>query len=99
MARSHSSCLLVLVASSLTTVDGPTIGAMVPSICSESELGKANALLGTVENVAMIVGPALGGVFVLLGSTSLAFRAERHHLLHRRGVCLRTLDPLRSGRG
>ena len=65
--------LLVLVASSLTTVDGPAIGAMVPTICSESELGKANALLGTVENVAMIVGPALGGIFVLLGSNSLAF--------------------------
>lgn len=65
--------LLVLVLSSLTTVDGPAIGAMVPSICAEDELGKANASLGTVENVAMIVGPALGGVFVLLGSTSLAF--------------------------
>ena len=65
--------LLVLVASSLTTVDGPAIGAMVPEICSEDQLGKANAALGTVENVAMIVGPALGGLFVLLGSTALAF--------------------------
>lgn len=51
----------------------PAVAAMTPSIVDESELAAANALIQTVANVAIVAGPALGALLLVLGSPWTAF--------------------------
>ncbi|TML80364.1 MAG: MFS transporter [Actinobacteria bacterium] len=51
----------------------PAVTAMTPSIVSESEFAAANALIQTVANIAIVVGPAFGALLLLLGSPWAAF--------------------------
>jgi MFS family permease len=51
----------------------PAVGAMTPQLVSERDLAAANAMVETVDNVAIIVGPAIGGVLLAAGSPSIAF--------------------------
>jgi MFS family permease len=55
---------------------GPALGAMLPKVVDEDELAAANALTSTVEHVALIVGPAIGALLLLLGSAAAAFAAN-----------------------
>jgi len=52
---------------------GPAVAALTPSVVKERSLAGANAIMGTVEHTALIVGPAIGGLLLILGSPSLAF--------------------------
>jgi MFS family permease len=56
-----------------TTVSAPALTAITPAVVGEDDLAPANALISTVENVALATGPALGGILLLLGSPTLAF--------------------------
>src|SRR5438477_11492042 len=58
----------------------PAVTAMTPSIVSESEFAAANALIQTVANIAIVVGPAFGALLLLLGSPWAAFLRYRHTL-------------------
>jgi MFS family permease len=59
----------------LTTTAGtpfrPAAGAMTPVLVGEEDLAAANAVLVTIDNLALILGPAVGGL--LLGFTSAGF--------------------------
>lgn len=51
----------------VTIVDQPALAAMVPQVVGEDDLPAANALNGTVENLSVVVGPALGaGLLVFM---------------------------------
>lgn len=52
---------------------GPSVAALTPSVVNERALAGANASMGTIEHVALIVGPALGGLLLVLGSAATAF--------------------------
>lgn len=52
---------------------GPAMAAVTPSLVAEDDLGSANAALSTVDNTALVIGPAVGGLLVLFGSTHIAF--------------------------
>lgn len=52
---------------------GPSVAALTPSVVSERALAGANASMGTIEHTALIVGPALGGLLLVLGSAATAF--------------------------
>ena len=52
---------------------GPAVAALTPSVVKERSLAGANAIMGTVEHTALIVGPAIGGLLLILGAPSLAF--------------------------
>jgi len=64
---------LSVLATVFSTFFGPAIGALIPELVDEDELGAANSLWATLDNVAFIVGPALGGVLIGLGGLGVAF--------------------------
>ncbi|MEA2461443.1 MAG: hypothetical protein QOH90_1620 [Actinomycetota bacterium] len=64
------------LATAAGTPFGPALGALLPKVCDEDELAAANALTSTVEHVALVVGPAIGALLLLLGSAAGAFAAN-----------------------
>ena len=53
---------------------GPAIGSYLPALTrDESELGPANSLWATLDNLAFIIGPAVAGLLIALSGLTLAF--------------------------
>ena len=77
IALSGAPVVLALVFSALTAVTSvvydPSVSATIPSLVGEDELVAANALKSTIENLVVILGPAVGAVLLLLGSATSAF--------------------------
>jgi MFS family permease len=51
----------------------PATAATIPAIVGEDELAAANALNGTIDELVVIAGPAVGAVLLLLGSPAIVF--------------------------
>jgi MFS family permease len=68
---------LVVVIAAFTAIANlpynPAVSAMIPQIAGEDELAAANALNGTIENLTVISGPAIGAGLLALGSPSTVF--------------------------
>jgi MFS family permease len=64
---------LAFICTTAGTPHGPAVAAITPELVDEGRLARANAIISTIENVALSVGPALGGLLLILGSPSLAF--------------------------
>jgi predicted MFS family arabinose efflux permease len=68
---------LALVFSSFTSISAtpysPAVAAMIPQLAGEDDLTAANALNSTIDNVVIIVGPAVGALLLILGSPTLVF--------------------------
>jgi hypothetical protein len=58
---------------STNVVYDPAVAATIPSVVGEDDLVAANALNGTIQNLVVIAGPAVGAGLLLLGSPALAF--------------------------
>jgi MFS family permease len=60
---------LILVFSAVTSVcaafNSPAARALLPEVVSEKDLVSANALFGMLENLVVVVGPAIGGIMLL----------------------------------
>ena len=54
-------------------VYNPAVAAMIPQVADEDELAAANALNGTIENLTVITGPAIGAGLLALGSPGVVF--------------------------
>jgi predicted MFS family arabinose efflux permease len=69
--------ILGILFAALTTAAGvandPAVQAMVPQVVGETELASANALYGTIDNLAVIVGPAIGAGLLLIAPPSASF--------------------------
>jgi MFS family permease len=50
----------------------PATGALVPDVVPESDLIAANALFAVLENVVIVLGPAIGGLLLLAGTPDVA---------------------------
>lgn len=72
--------LLALGFASLTaavsTVNRPAIAALTPEVVGERDLAAANALQATLENLMVVLGPAVGGLFLLAGSKAAGVEAN-----------------------
>jgi MFS family permease len=72
----HAPVLLVIVvaalAGTLSTAYQPAAAALTPQLVGERDLGSANALRNTIDNLAVIVGPALGVMVLLAGPPPVA---------------------------
>jgi MFS family permease len=68
---------LVLVLTMLSTAAGsaerPAAMALLPRLVGESRLGPANALLHTVQEIGVVLGPAVGAAIILVASDYVAF--------------------------
>ncbi len=51
----------------------PAVRAATPTLVGEDDLAGANTLVSTIDNVALALGPAIGGVLLLFGSPVAAF--------------------------
>lgn len=52
---------------------GPATLAMLPDIVKEKDLLRANSIIGSVNSISYIVGPALGGIIYAFGGLEAAF--------------------------
>ena len=52
----------------------PAMGAYLPALAKdEQQLGPANSLWASLQNVSFILGPAIGGIVLALGDVTTAF--------------------------
>lgn len=61
------------LASTFAVAYAPAEAASLPLIVDEDELAAANSVTSTVTNACIALGPAVGGILLLLGSSSTAF--------------------------
>jgi MFS family permease len=66
--------IVAIVASCVATFFGPAIGSYLPSLVDdERDLGPANSVWATLDNLAYFVGPAMAGVLIAIGGLALGF--------------------------
>jgi CRP-like cAMP-binding protein len=77
VALSHGPVVLALafagLSASTATFEMPAVSATLPTLVSETELVAANALQSSIDNLVVILGPAIGAVLLLAGSQALVF--------------------------
>jgi predicted MFS family arabinose efflux permease len=73
--RGPAIAAIALAAASTTFSSAylPSTRAAMPTLVGEDDLAAANTLISTIENVALALGPAIGGVLLVLGSPAIAF--------------------------
>jgi len=75
IAATHTAAWVALlvagVNSVIATTYNPATAAMVPQLLGEEDLAAGNALLETINNIAIIAGPAVGAVVLALGSPAV----------------------------
>lgn len=65
---------LAILATCFSSFFGPTIGAYLPTLVKdESQLGPANSAWSSLDNLAFIIGPAVGGILIAGSGLTLAF--------------------------
>jgi MFS family permease len=69
--------VLVIALTALTSAAGtaerPAAMALLPRLVGEARIGPANALLHTVQDIGVVIGPALGAVLIAVAPSSVAF--------------------------
>jgi MFS family permease len=77
VAALNAPALVIIVLATLTSVStasyDPTARATVPTLVGEEHLAAANSVQAAVENLTIIVGPAIGAVLLLIGAPPLVF--------------------------
>jgi MFS family permease len=65
---------LSLLAACFSTFFGPTLGAYLPQlVADETELGPTNSAWASLENLAFVIGPAIGGLLIAASGLAVAF--------------------------
>ena len=54
------------------TAYNPAVAAVIPEVVGEDDLAAANAMSGVVDNLVVVLGPAVGAGLVALGGPALA---------------------------
>src|SRR6185437_15542372 len=67
---------VVALASAAGSAERPAALSLLPRLVGESRLGPANALLHTVQDLAVVVGPAIGALLLTVTSAAAAFVAN-----------------------
>ena len=68
-----AAVLLAGIATTFSVAYSPCVNAAIPRIVAEDDLSVVNTLSATVTNLSYALGPALGGILLILGSPSAAF--------------------------
>lgn len=67
---------LTVLASTAGSAEKPAALALLPRLVGASRLGPANALLHTVQDLGVVVGPAIGAILLGVAPDSVAFLAN-----------------------
>ena len=77
IAAMDGPVLLAIVVAGMTSVvtivDQPANAAMVPQLVGEKDLAAANGLTGALENLTVLVGPALGAALLFVADPWIVF--------------------------
>jgi MFS family permease len=65
--------VLTMLATAAGSAERPAAMALLPRLVGESRLGPANALLHTVQEIGVVLGPAIGAVIILVAPDYVAF--------------------------
>ncbi|MGH8940925.1 MAG: MFS transporter, partial [Actinomycetes bacterium] len=80
VAALEGPVLLAIVLAGFTSVTGmvyePAAAAITPETVPETELAAANALRNMVDNIAIVAGPVLGALILVVGPPPVAFAAN-----------------------
>ena len=80
IAAGHGPIALVLGVVALSSAAGsaerPAALALLPRLVGEARIGPANALLHTVQDLAIVIGPAIGALLLVVASPAAAFGAN-----------------------
>lgn len=72
----HAPLILAIALAALTsltqTAYNPSVAAVIPQVAPEDDLAAANALSATVDNLVVVLGPAVGAGLLLLSGPALA---------------------------
>ncbi len=68
--------LTAAISSSLSSIYEPAAAAMTPQLVPADDLGSANALRNTLDNVCVIAGPGLGALILLVADPWVALLAN-----------------------
>ncbi|HEY6378276.1 MAG TPA: MFS transporter [Candidatus Dormibacteraeota bacterium] len=68
-----AALLIAFLSTTAGTPYAPAVSATLPVVVPEDDLAAANTLTTTVEHVAIILGPAAGGLLLLVGPPAVAF--------------------------
>ena len=73
----HTPIAVILVLAGIAAICAqpyaPAVAAMIPQLAGEDDLAAANAVNGTIDNLVIIVGPAVGALLLLAGSAAAVF--------------------------
>ncbi len=73
----HAPIAFTLAVAGLSAVSAqpyqPAVAAMIPQLAGEDDLAAANAVNSTIDNLVIIVGPAVGAVLLIVGSAAAVF--------------------------
>ncbi len=73
----HGPVALAIVLAGLTSVSStsytPAVAALIPQLAGEDDLAAANALNSTIDNLVIILGPAVGAILLLASSPAVVF--------------------------
>jgi MFS family permease len=75
VASGASAAVVLAIAclsSIVSTVYRPASAALTPALVGEADLAAANALNETVENLALLIGPAVGGALLVAAPAEVA---------------------------
>jgi len=65
---------LAILATCFATLFYPAIGALIPALVKdETEFGPANSAWSTLDGLAFVIGPAIGGLLIAASGLALAF--------------------------
>ncbi len=64
------------VVAALSTAYGPAEVALTAAVVPEDDLGAANAMRGAIESLAIVAGPALGALVLIVGSPTVAIAVD-----------------------
>jgi Major Facilitator Superfamily/Cyclic nucleotide-binding domain len=60
---------LTVLSAAVATPYAPAAGALTPEVVEEKDLSAANSIFATLENLVVVLGPAIGGLLLLAGPT------------------------------
>ncbi|MDP9243123.1 MAG: MFS transporter, partial [Actinomycetota bacterium] len=97
---SGSALFAILLAAASTTFAvayQPSVNAALPTLVPEDELAAANSVVTTITMVCIALGPAVGGILLVLGSPTFAFAFNAVTFLGSAAAVAAIRAPLEAG--
>ena len=97
-AAAHAPALVIVglaaCSTAIATAYFPAVGASTPALVDEDDLTAANTIVATIANLALALGPALGGILLAVSTPVVAFSVNAATFLLSAALTSRIRAPL-----